>query len=185
MIDDVKSEVELKMKKAIEAMRHDFQSMRTGRASPSLVEPLKVDYYGEPTPLQQLATISVPEARLITIKPHDPSTIKAIEKAILASELGLTPNNDGKIIRLPLPPMTEENRKRMVKLVKQRNEEAHVAIRNIRHQGMKDLEEFEKEKMITEDEHKRGKDILQKLTDQYVAEANAVSAKKEEEVMAV
>lgn len=185
MIDDVKNEVEGKMKKAIEAMRHDFQSMRTGRASPSLVEPLKVDFYGAPTPLQQLATISVPEARLIAIKPHDPSTIKAIEKAILASDLGLTPNNDGKIIRLPLPPMTEENRKKMVKLVKQRNEEAHVAIRNIRHQGMKDLEEYENEKMITEDEHKRGKEVLQKLTDKYVEEANAVSAKKEEEVMAV
>lgn len=185
MIDDVKNEVEGKMKKAIEAMRHDFQSMRTGRASPSLVEPLKVDFYGAPTPLQQLATISVPEARLLAIKPHDPSTIKAIEKAILASDLGLTPNNDGKIIRLPLPPMTEENRKKMVKLVKQRNEEAHVAIRNIRHQGMKDLEEYENEKMITEDEHKRGKEVLQKLTDKYVEEANAVSAKKEEEVMAV
>ncbi len=185
MIDDVKHEVETKMKKAIEAMRSDFQGMRTGRASPSLVEPLKVDYYGAPTPLQQLATISVPEARLIVIKPHDPSTIKAIEKAVLASELGLTPSNDGKMIRLPLPPMTEENRKKMVKLVKQRNEEAHVAIRNIRHQGMKDLEEFKSEKMITEDEHDRGKEALQKLTDKYVEEANALSKKKEEEVMAV
>lgn len=185
MIDDVKHEVETKMKKAIEAMRSDFQGMRTGRASPSLVEPLKVDYYGAPTPLQQLATISVPEARLIVIKPHDPSTIKAIEKAVLASELGLTPSNDGKMIRLPLPPMTEENRKKMVKLVKQRNEEAHVAIRNIRHQGMKDLEEFKAEKMITEDEHDRGKEALQKLTDKYVEEANALSKKKEEEVMAV
>jgi ribosome recycling factor len=185
MIDDVKAEVEGKMKKAIEALRHDFQGMRTGRASPSLVEPLKVEFYGVPTPLQQLATISLPEARLIAIKPHDPSTIKAIEKAIMTSELGLTPSNDGKLIRLPLPPMTEENRRKMVKLVKQRNEEAHVAIRNIRHQGMKDLEEYENEKMITEDEHQRGKDILQKLTDKYVEEANAVSAKKEEEVMAV
>lgn len=185
MIDDVKAEVEGKMKKALEAMRHDFQAMRTGRASPSLVEPLKVEYYGAATPLQQLATISVPEARMIVIKPHDPSTIKAIEKAILASELGLTPNNDGKLIRLNIPSMTEESRRKMVKLVKQRNEEAHVAIRNIRHQGMKDLEEYENEKMITEDDHKRGKDLLQKLTDKYVEEANAMSAKKEEEVMAV
>lgn len=185
MIDDVKAEVEGKMKKAIESLRHDFQGMRTGRASPSLVEPLKVEFYGEPTPLQQLATISVPEARLIAIKPHDPSTIKAIEKAIMTSDLGLTPSNDGKLIRLPLPPMTEENRRKMVKLVKQRNEEAHVAIRNIRHQGMKDLEEYENEKMITEDDHKRGKELLQKLTDKYVEEADAVTAKKEEEVMAV
>lgn len=185
MIDDVKAEVEGKMKKAIESLRHDFQGMRTGRASPSLVEPLKVEFYGEPTPLQQLATISVPEARLIAIKPHDPSTIKAIEKAIMTSDLGLTPSNDGKLIRLPLPPMTEENRRKMVKLVKQRNEEAHVAIRNIRHQGMKDLEEYESEKMITEDDHKRGKELLQKLTDKFVEEADAVTAKKEEEVMAV
>jgi ribosome recycling factor len=173
------------MKKAIEAMRTDFQGMRTGRASPALVEPLKVEYYGAPTPLQQLASVSVPEARLIVIKPHDPSTIKAIEKAILASELGLTPSNDGKLIRLPLPAMTEESRRKMVKLVKQRNEEAHIAIRNIRHQGMKDLEEYEEEKMITEDEHKRGKDVLQTLTDKYTEEANILSKKKEEEVMAV
>lgn len=185
MIDDVKAEVEGKMKKALESLRHDFMGMRTGRASPAIVEPLKVEYYGAPTPLQQLATISVPEARLIVIKPHDPSTIKAIEKAILASELGLTPNNDGKMIRLNIPSMTEESRKKMVKVVKQRNEEAHVAIRNIRHQGMKDLEEYEKEKMITEDDLKRGKEMLQKLTDKYVEEANALTAKKEEEVMAV
>ncbi len=173
------------MKKALEAMRHDFQGMRTGRASPTLVEPLKVEFYGAPTPLLQLASISVPEARMIVIKPHDPSTLKAIEKAILASDLGLTPNNDGKIIRLNIPSMTEESRRKMTKLVKQRNEEAHVAIRNIRHQGMKDLEEYEDEKMITEDEHKRGKEIVQKLTDKYIEEANAISAKKEEEVMAV
>jgi ribosome recycling factor len=185
MIDDVKAEVEGKMKKAIEVLRHDFQSMRTGRASPSIVEPLKVEYYGVPTPLQQLATISIPEARMIAIKPHDPSTLKAIEKAILASDLGLTPNNDGKMIRLNIPSMTEESRRKMVKLVKQRNEEAHVAIRNIRHQGMDDLKEYEKEKMITEDEHKRGKELLQKLTDKYIEEANTLTAKKEEEVMAV
>lgn len=185
MIDDVKAEVEGKMKKALESLRHDFQAMRTGRASPSIVEPLKVEFYGAPTPLQQLASISVPEARMIVIKPHDPTTIKAIEKAILASDLGLTPNNDGKIIRLNIPSMTEESRKKMVKLVKLRDEEAHVAIRNIRHQGMDDLKEYEKEKMITEDDHKRGREILQKLTDKYIEEADAMTAKKEEEVMAV
>ncbi|MDL1898485.1 ribosome recycling factor, partial [Anaerolineae bacterium CFX7] len=123
MIDDVKKECEDKMKKALEAMKRDFQAMRTGRASPQLVEPLKVDYYGTPTPLQQLATVSVPEARQILIKPFDVSQIKAIEKAILASELGLTPNNDGKMIRLSLPPLTEERRRDMVKLVKKRVEE--------------------------------------------------------------
>lgn len=185
MIDDVKSEVEAKMKKAIESLRADFLNMRTGRASPSIVEPLRVDFYGEPTPLQQLASISVPEARMIMIKPHDPSTIKAIEKAILASDLGLNPNNDGKVIRLTIPSMTEEGRRKMVKQVKQRNEEAHVAIRNVRHQGMDDLKEYEKEKMITEDDHKRGKEILQKLTDKFIEDADSFSAKKEEEVMAV
>lgn len=185
MIDDVKSEVEAKMKKAIEALRADFQNMRTGRASPGIVEPIRVEYYGSLTPLQQLASISIPEARMILIKPHDASTIKAIEKAILTSDLGLNPNNDGKVIRLTIPSMTEESRRKMVKQVKQRNEEAHVAIRNIRHQGMDDLKEYEKEKMITEDEHKRGKELLQKLTDKFIEDADAYTAKKEEEVMAV
>jgi ribosome recycling factor len=185
MIDDVKAEVEGKMKKALEALKRDFQAMRTGRASPSLVEPLKVDYYGSPTPLQQIATVSVPEARQIAIKPYDASSLKAIEKAILASELGLTPTNDGKIIRLNLPPLNEERRRDMVKLVKKRTEEGHIAIRNIRHQGLKDLEEMESEKMITEDQHKRGKEMLQKLTDQYIAEADGMGKKKEEEVMEV
>lgn len=185
MIDDVKAEVEGKMKKAIESLRYDFQSMRTGRASPTLVEPIKVDYYGAPTALQQLASISVPEARLIVIKPHDPSTIKAIEKAIQTSDLGLTPSNDGKIIRLPLPQLTEERRREMVKLVKKRNEEAHVAIRNVRHQGIKDLDEFKKEKMITDDDYERGKELVQKLTDKYVEEADALTVKKEQDVMAV
>ncbi len=185
MIDDVKKECEDKMKKALDAMKRDFQAMRTGRASPQLVEPLKVDYYGTPTPLQQLATVSVPEARQILIKPFDVSQIKAIEKAILASELGLTPNNDGKMIRLNLPPLTEERRRDMVKLVKKRVEEGHIAIRNIRHQGNKDLEELESEKMITEDQHKRGKELLDELTKKYAAEADALGKKKEQEVMEV
>jgi ribosome recycling factor len=185
MIDDVKAEAEGKMKKALEALKRDFQAMRTGRASPSLLEPLRVEYYGAPTPLQQLASVSAPEARLLVIKPSDPSTIKAIEKAILASELGLTPNNDGKLIRLGIPSLTEERRRDISKQVKRRTEEAHIAIRNIRHQGMEDLEELEKEKLITEDEHYRGKDVLQELTDQYIKEADAMGDKKAEEVMEV
>lgn len=185
MIDDVKAEADGKMKKALETLKRDFQGMRTGRASPALVEPLKVEYYGTPTPLQQLASVSVPEARLLVIKPYDASSIKAIEKAILASELGLTPNNDGKLIRLSLPPLNEERRREMTKIVKKRTEEAHVAIRNIRHQGLKDLEELESEKLITEDDHFRGKDILQELTDKYIQDANEMGKKKEEEVMEV
>jgi ribosome recycling factor len=185
MINDVKAEVEDKMQKALEALKRDLQGMRTGRASPTLVEPLKVDYYGAPTPLQQLATVSAPEARLLVIKPYDPATIKAIEKAILASELGLTPNNDGKLIRLAIPSLTEERRREMSKLVKKRTEEAHIAIRNIRHTGMNDLEELENENLITEDDHFRGKELLQELTDKYIKLADAIGEKKQAEVMEV
>ncbi|MGE5138318.1 MAG: ribosome recycling factor, partial [Rudaea sp.] len=168
MIDDVKAEAEAKMKKAIEVFKADLQHIRTGRASPALIEPLKVDYYGTATPLVQLASVSVPEARMLTIKPFDPSTLKTIEKAILQSDLGLTPNNDGKMIRLVLPPLTEERRRDLTRVVHKRTEEAHVAIRNVRHQGLKDLDELEKEKMISEDQHFRGKDMLQELTDKYI-----------------
>ena len=185
MIEDVKAEVEGKMKKAIEALKHDLQAIRTGRASPALVEPLRVDFYGTPTPLNQIATVSAPEARLLTIKPYDPSTIKAIEKAILSSDLGLTPNNDGKLIRLGIPPLTEERRRDLTRLVHRRTEEAHIAIRNIRHQGLKDLEELEEEKLITEDQHFRGKDLIQELTDKYIAQADEIGKKKQAEVMEV
>jgi ribosome recycling factor len=185
MIDDVKVEVEGKMKKAIEALKHDLQGIRTGRASPALVEPLKVDFYGTPTPLQQIATVAAPEARLLTIKPFDPSTIKAIEKAILASDLGLTPNNDGKMIRLGIPPLTEERRRDLTKVVHKRVEETHIAIRNIRHQGLKDLEELEGEKLISEDQHFRGKDMLQEVTDKYIKQADEIGKKKQDEVMEV
>lgn len=185
MIDDVKAEADGKMKKALDSLKRDLQAIRTGRASPALVEPIKVEYYGAPTPMVQLATISAPEARLLVIKPYDPATLKAIEKALLSSDLGLTPQNDGKIIRLSLPPLNEERRREITKVVHKRTEEAHVAIRNIRHQGLKDLEELEKEKLITEDQHFRGKDLLQELTDQAIKEADAIGKKKEEEVMEV
>lgn len=185
MIDDVKAEAESKMKKAIEAFRHDLQSIRTGRASPALVEPLKVDFYGSPTPLVQVASVSAPEARLLMIKPFDPSTLKAIEKAILSSDLGLTPNNDGKVIRLGLPPLTEERRRELTKVVHKRTEEAHIAIRNVRHQGLKDLQELEDEKLISEDEHFRGKDLLQEATDKYIKLADEIGKRKQDEVMEV
>ncbi len=185
MIDDVKAEVEDKMKKALEAFKRDLQAIRTGRASPALIEPLKVDFYGTPTPLVQIATVTAPEARLLTIKPYDPSTLKAIEKAILASDLGLTPNNDGKLIRLGLPPLTEERRRDLTKVVHKRTEEAHIAIRNIRHQGLKDLQELEDEKLISEDEHFRGKDLVQELTDRYIKLADEIGKKKEAEIMEV
>ncbi len=185
MIDDVKADAESKMKKTLDALKRELLSIRTGRASPALVEPLKVDYYGTPTPLQQLASIAAPEPRLLTIKPFDPSTLSIIEKAILKSELGLTPNNDGKIIRLAIPALTEERRRDLTKVVRKHIEEAHVALRNVRRDGLKDLEDLEKEKMISEDQHFKGKDLLQEVTDKYIAQADEIGKKKEAEIMEV
>ena len=185
MIDDVKADAENKMKKTIEAFKRELQTIRTGRASPALVEPLKIDYYGDATPLQQLATISVPEARMLMIKPHDPSTLSAIEKAILKSDLGLTPMNDGKVIRLPIPALNEERRRELTKVVRKHAEESHVAVRNIRRDSLKDLEEYEKEKMISEDQHFKGKELLQKVTDQYIAQIDQIAKAKEAEIMTV
>ncbi len=185
MIDEVKADAESRMKKTIEAFKRELQTIRTGRASPALIEPLKIDYYGTPTPLQQLAAVSVPEARLLLIKPFDQSTLSAIEKAILKSDLGLTPMNDGKVIRLPLPPLTEERRRELTKVVRKHLEETHVAIRNVRRDALKDLEEMEKEKMISEDQHFKGKDVLQELTDKYIAQADQIAKAKEAEIMEV
>lgn len=185
MIDEVKSDAETKMKKTIDALKRELTSIRTGRASPALIEPLKVDYYGTPTPLQQLAAIAAPEPRLLTIKPFDPSTLPTIEKAILKSDLGLTPNNDGKIIRLAIPALTEERRRDLTKVVRKHLEETHVALRNIRRDGLKDLEDLEKEKMISEDQHFKGKEMLQDVTDKYIAQADEIGKKKEAEIMEV
>jgi ribosome recycling factor len=178
-------EEDTKMKKALEALKHDLTTIRTGRASPALVEQLSVEAYGSVSPLIQLATISAPEPRLITIRPFDASTMPGIEKAILKSDLGLTPNNDGKIIRLPIPPLTEERRRDLVKRVHKRVEEAHIAIRNIRHHALDDLKEWEKEKMISEDDHHRGRDQLQELTDKIIGQADDIGKIKEKEVMEI
>lgn len=185
MIDDVKADAENKMKKTIDALKRELMTIRTGRATPALLEPLKVDYYGAPTPLVQMATISAPEPRLLTIKPWDASTLHTIEKAILKSDLGLTPMNDGKIIRLAIPPLTEERRRELTKVVHKHAEEARVALRNIRRDELKDLEDMEKEKMISEDQHFRGKDMLQELTDKYTAQVDQVAKGKEAEIMEV
>ena len=185
MIDDVKADAENKMKKSIEALKRDLNSIRTGRASAALLEPLKIDYYGTPTPLQQIAAVSVPEARLLMIKPYDQSTLSAIEKAILKSDLGLTPMNDGKVIRLPIPPLNEERRRDLTKVVRKHAEETHVAIRNVRRDALKDLEEMEKEKMISEDQHFKGKDLLQEVTDKYIAQVDKIAQAKEAEIMEV
>lgn len=185
MIKDLLKDEDGKMKKALESLKHDLTTIRTGRASPALVEQLLVEAYGSVSPLIQLATISAPEPRLITIRPFDATTVPGIEKAIQKSDLGLTPQNDGKIIRLPIPPLTEERRRELVKRVHKRVEEAHIAIRNIRHHALDDLKEMEKEKMISEDEHHRGRDQLQELTDRIIAQANDIGKTKEKEVMEI
>lgn len=185
MIRETVKEAEHHMKGAITSLEEDLSGIRTGRATPALVEKLPIDYFGMPTPLMQLASISIPEARAIMIKPFDPSTLKAIEKSILASELGLTPNNDGKAIRLNLPPLTEDRRRDLVKLVHARLEESRIAIRNIRRDIIKDLKEFEKEKMISEDDLKTGEEEIQKLTDRMINEIDVTGTRKEKEIMEV
>ncbi len=185
MIDDLLKEIEARMKKAEEVLQGDLATIRTGRASPALVEKLRVDYYGAPTPLNQLAAISVPEPRLMIIRPYDPTSLSEIEKAILKSDLGLTPLNDGKVIRLPIPRLTEERRQELVRVVGRRVEEARVAIRNCRRDGLQDLREMEKEKLISEDEHYRAREDMQKLTDKCVERVDEVGRAKEEEIKEV
>jgi ribosome recycling factor len=185
MLKDVYKEAEARMKGAIQALEEDLSGIRTGRASPALIDRMQVEYYGAPSPLIQLATISVPEARTLLIRPFDATSLKAIERAILASDLGLTPNNDGKAIRLNLPPLTEERRRELVKVVHNRVEEARVAVRNVRRDSIRDLREFMQEKMISEDDLKRGEEELQKITDQHVEEINAVGDRKEKEILEV
>jgi len=185
VIKDILNSAESRMRSAIQVLHDDLAAIRTGRASPGLVEKLAIEYYGTPTPLMQLASISVPEPRTLTIKPFDATTLKAIEKAILTSELGLNPNNDGKVIHLNLPPLTEERRRDLVKHVHHRLEEARIAIRNIRRDAHNDLRDFEKEKLISEDDLERGEVDLQKLTDRYVEEVGQHGEKKEAEIMEV
>lgn len=185
MVNEALAEAEVRMKGAVRALEEDLATIRTGRASPALVERLPVDYYGSPTPLMQLATISAPEPRLLTIRPFDPASLKAIERAILASELGLTPANDGKLIRLVIPPLTEERRRELVKLVRARLEEARVAVRNVRRDVHDDLREFEREKAISEDELRRGENELQKLTDRFIERIQQIGQRKEAEVLEV
>jgi len=185
MLNDVYKEAEARMKGAIQSLEEDLSGIRTGRASPALVERIQVEYYGVSTPLVQLATISVPEPRMLLIRPFDSSSLKAIERAILASDLGLTPNNDGKTIRLILPPLTEERRRELVKVVHNRVEEARVAARNVRRDSIRDLRELEQEKLISEDELQKGEAELQKITDRYIEEINKIGERKEKEIMEI
>ncbi len=185
MIKDLLKDAEHRMQGAIKNLSDDLASIRTGRANPALVERLSINYYETPTPLMQLASISVPEPRSLMIKPFDGHTLKDIERAIQASDLGLTPNSDGKVIHLNLPPLTEERRRDLAKQVHARLEESRVAIRNIRRDSHNDMRDFEKEKLISEDDLKSGEEELQKLTDKYIEEVGELGKKKEVEIMEV
>jgi len=185
VIKDILTDAEHRMRSALQVLHDDLAAIRTGRASPALVEKLPVEYYGSPTPLLQLASIGVPEPRTLMIKPFDASTLKAIEKAILTSDLGLNPNNDGKTIHLNLPPLNEERRRDLVKHVHHRLEEARIAVRNIRRDSHNDMRDFEKEKLISEDELERGEGELQKLTDKFIEEIAQHGKNKEVEIMEV
>lgn len=185
MINEVIADAKDRMDKAIEALRHDLMTIRTGRATPALVEHLMIDYYGTPTPLQQLATISIPEAQQILIRPYTRGDIQAIEKAIAKSDLGLTPTNDGQVIRLIIPALNEERRRELTKVVNKRGEEARVAVRNIRRDANKDLTDLKKESLISEDDQKRAEEKIQELTDLHIKKVDETVKEKDAEIMTV
>ncbi|MFC0558575.1 ribosome recycling factor [Halalkalibacter alkalisediminis] len=185
MSAEILKDTEQRMSKAIDALTRELAKLRAGRANPSLLDRITVEYYGAETPLNQLATISVPEARLLLIQPFDKSSIANIERAIQMSDLGLTPSNDGTVIRISIPPLTEERRKDLVKLVKKAGEEAKVAIRNVRRDANDDLKKLQKDGEMTEDELRRSTDDVQKLTDKTIVRVDDVAEKKEKEIMEV
>jgi ribosome recycling factor len=185
MMQAIFSEAEDKMKKASEVLRKDFATMRAGRATPSLLDKIQVEYYGTMTPLNQLANISAPEAHLLTVQPWDNSILPAIEKAIQKSDLGLNPNNDGSIIRIAVPQLTEERRVQLVKAAKKKAEDAKVVVRNIRREAIEKINKMEKGKEISEDEAKKGQDEIQKLTDKFGQEIDRILENKEKEIMEV
>jgi ribosome recycling factor len=183
MKDEVLKETRLKMDKVLEAMARDLSRVRTGRASVAILEGIKVECYDTSMPLSQVASLAAPESRLLTIQPWDSAVLGDIERAILKSDLGLNPVNDGKIIRLPIPALTTERRKELVKIVKRMEEEAKVAVRNARREANEDLKEMKKEKILSEDEAHRGQDEVQKITDEYIKKVEGLSAEKEQEIM--
>jgi len=185
MLKEVMHEARERMAKTVDVLRNDLRTIRTGQASPALVERLQVDYYGTPTPLNQLAGISVPEPRMLAIRPWDRNTIGIIEKAILKSDLGLTPSNDGQLIRLVIPQLTERRRRDLIKLVSRRVEEARVSVRNIRRDAIDMLRDMKKEKMISEDDFFDGRDKVQEITDDFIEQIDKVGKAKEDEIMEV
>jgi ribosome recycling factor len=185
MIDDFKKDATARMAKCVQQFQADLKKLRTGRAHPSLIENLKVDYYGTETPLQQLANIGIEDARTLVVTPWDKAAVQAVEKAVYKSDLGLTPNTAGTVIRIPLPPLTEERRRDITKVVRGDAEGARVAVRNVRRDVLQDVKEALKEKMISQDEEKKAQEEIQKLTDKHVAEIDQVLAAKEKEIMQV
>jgi ribosome recycling factor len=185
VINDVLGESEEKMKKTVEVLRKEMASVRAGRANPAMLEKITVDYYGTPTPVNQLANVSVPESRMLIIQPWDKTAMKDIEKAILKSDLGLNPSNDGVVIRLNIPQLTAERRTEIVKTVKKKAEEARVAVRNIRRELIDEIKRLEKDKLASEDESKKAQEKAQKLTDKYIKDIDEVLERKEIEVMEV
>lgn len=184
-METIKKDAQERMDKAMLSLEKEFAKLRTGRATTSLVDSIKVDYHGTPTPINQVASVSVPDSRSITIQPWDRSAFALIEKALQKSDLGLTPVNDGKIIRINMPPLTEDRRKELAKVAKKYTEEAKVALRNIRRDANDSLKKLEKDKTISEDEHKKAQDNVQKLTDSYVVKADQKLAAKEKEIMEI
>jgi len=185
VIDNFVGDAQQRMDKSVEATHEHFNSVRTGRAAPALLDRIQIDYYGTPTPLKNLATINAPEPRLLTIQPFDPSSIRAIEKAIQESDLGLTPSNDGKLVRLPIPQLTEERRKELVKLVRQMAEEGRVAVRNIRRDAIRHLEELVRNGDVGDDDERAAETRVQKITDEHVSKIDELLKHKEAEIMEV
>lgn len=184
-MEQIKKDAKERMEKALASLERDFAKLRTGRASTSLIEDIKVDYYGTPTPINQLASVAVPDSRSLTIQPWDRGSFSLIEKAIMKSDLGLTPINDGKVIRINLPPLTEERRKDLVKVARKYTEEAKIAIRNIRRDANDSLKKLEKDKLASEDELKKATDAVQKTTDEQIAKADQKCQAKEKEIMEI
>lgn len=184
-METVYAKTKEKMEKCLTALERDYSSIRAGRANPAILDKVTVDYYGAPTPVNQMAAISVPEARLLVIQPWDASTLKDIEKAINTSDIGINPQNDGKVIRLSFPQLTEEHRKNLQKDISKRGEDAKVAIRNVRRDSMDDIKKLKKDNAITEDQQKEGEKKLQDITDDYIKQSEVITKKKEEEILSL
>lgn len=183
--DDILKEVDVKMGRAIDALNRDLGILRTGRATPSLIENISVDYYGTPTPLNQLASISAPDARAIMVQPWDKQSLREIEKSLIKSEMGFNPSNDGNMITLPIPPLNQERRQELVRLLKKKLEDGKVSVRNVRRDGLESLRKLEKDKLISQDENRRAQDRLQKTTDGHTKNIDQVGTAKEAEIMQV